>query len=244
MKALVAFLLVIATVPVAVLPQESRSAFEVASVKPNDSGSRASQTEFPPGGRFVSTNSSLRLLIRIAYSLPDYQVLSGEDWTRSAKFDVDAKSGNNASRNEIRAMLQTLLQERFKLQVHRETKQDSVYELVTAKGGPKFAPSSSKIGDPHDVTADRGVITSKGGELSQFIWFLTQILDRQVVDKTNLNGYFDFQFVQPRTALPTPDSQGPTMFDELQEQLGLRLEPGKGPVEFLVIDHAERATPN
>ena len=81
-------------------------------------------------------------------------------------------------------------------------------------------------------------------QMSRFVWFLTQILDRQVLDKTGLNGFYDFVFVQPRTVLPSPDSSETTLFDELKDQLGLRLEPIRAPVEFLVIDHAEKPDAN
>jgi uncharacterized protein (TIGR03435 family) len=186
----------------------------------------------------------MRLLVRIAYRLPDYQVTGGEDWTRSSKFDVDGKSETKRPVDDIRLMIRSLLQERFKLQLHYVVKQDSMYALTVSKGGPKFKAVPDNGTGQHIVSADSGRITGRNGEMQQFTWFLTQILDRYVEDRTELNGFYDFQFIQPRNTLPSANSLEPSIFDALQEQLGLRLEPVKGPVEFLVIDHAERPSEN
>jgi uncharacterized protein (TIGR03435 family) len=237
-----AFILMVST---ALIGQSRVSAFDVASIKTNNSGKSSSNMSFPPGGRFSATNVWLKLLIRIAYGLPAYQVTGGEDWTSSlTRFDVEAKSDTHPSRDEVLLMIQTLLAERFKLRIHRVVREDALYALVVSKGGPKFKAVPDNGTGRHMVEAGQGKIIAQNGEMSRFVWFLTQILDRQVVDKTGLNEFYDFQFVQPRTIFPTPDSSDPTMFDELQEQLGLRLEPTKGPVEFVVIDHAEKPSTN
>jgi uncharacterized protein (TIGR03435 family) len=219
--------------------------FEVASVKPNNSGNSGSNTSFPPGGRFSAKNVWLKLLMRIAYGLPAYQVTGGPDWTGSiSRFDVEAKAGSSASHDDVLRMLQSLLAERFKLQFHRTMKEDSAYALVIVKGGPKFKAVADNSTGQHSVEAGQGKIIAKNGEMSRFVWFLMQVLDRPVIDKTDLNGFYDFVFVQPMTILPSPDSSQPTLFDELQDQLGLRLEPIKAPVEFLIIDHAEKPSEN
>jgi uncharacterized protein (TIGR03435 family) len=225
--------------------QPPRPAFDAAVVKPDKSGNPGSNTSFPPGGRFSATNVWLKLLIRIAYGLPAYQVTGGEDWTSSlSRFDIEAKADGNPSHEQLLAMLQTLLADRFRLKFHWVTKQDSVYTLVIAKGGPRFKAVPDGNNGLHSVEASRGTITAKNGEMSRFVWYLTQILDRQVVDNTGLNGLYDFSFVVPSTILPSPESAGPTIFDALQDQLGLKLEPGKGPVRFLVIDQAEKPPGN
>jgi uncharacterized protein (TIGR03435 family) len=219
--------------------------FEVATIKPNNSGNSGSNTAFPPGGRFSAKNVWLKLLIRIAYGLPAYQVTGGPDWTGSvSRFDVEAKAEGNVSQDETLRMLQTLLAERFKLQFHHIKKEDAAYALVTGKGGPKFKAVADNGTGQHFVGAGHGKITATNGEMSRFVWFVTQVLDRQVVDKTGLNGFYDFVFVQPATIFPSPDSSQPTLFDELQDQLGLRLEPIKAPVDFIVIDHAEKPDAN
>jgi len=178
--------------------------FDVASIRPNDSGGSGSNMQFPPGGRFRATNVWLKPLVRIACGVPVYQVTGGEDWTSSlSRFDIEAKAEGDPSHKQVLAMLQTLLAERFKLQFHSVTKQDAVYTLMLAKGGPKFKAADGT--GASTVEASHGTITARKGEMSRFVWFLTQVLDRQVVDKTGLNGFYDFTFVQPSTILPTPD---------------------------------------
>src|SRR5262249_45657163 len=178
--------------------QNQPLAFEVASIKPNNSGTSGSNTSFPPGGRFSAKNVWLKLLVRWAYGLPAYQVTGGPDWTGSiGRFDVEAKAESSASHDEVLGMLQTLLAERFKLEFHRIIKEDSAYALVVAKDGPKFKAVRDNGTGQHNVEAGQGKITAVNGDMSRFVWFLTQVLDRQVVDKTGLNGFYDFVFVQP-----------------------------------------------
>jgi len=212
-------------------------------VKANTSGERASSTLSPPGGGFSARNASLKLLIRTAYQLSDYQVSGGPDWIRFDRFDIEAKSDLNPSQNEVRLMVQDLLQDRFKLKVHRATEQDTVYALVVAKGGHKMKAVPDDGSGRHLVGASQGHLFAKSGEVAGLVAFLTQILDRQVMDKTGLRGYFEFDFGLPATIMPSPDSTV-SIFEAIQDQLGLRLEQTKGPVEFLIIDHAERPSPN
>ena len=101
-------------------PQDSKPAFDAASIKPNKSGEAAASTLFPPGGRFSARNAPLRLLIRIAYGIVDYQISDGPDWIRFDRFDVEAKSEAGLSADVLRLMLQRLLEDRFQLKVHRE----------------------------------------------------------------------------------------------------------------------------
>jgi uncharacterized protein (TIGR03435 family) len=225
------------------MAQRTPLAFDVASVKANDSGERASSTLSPPGGRFSSKNASLKLLIRMAYQLSDYQVSGGPDWIRFDRFDVEAKSDANPSQDQIRLMVQNLLQDRFQLKVHRATEQDTVYALVVAKGGPRMKAVPDDGSGRHVVGAGQGHLFTRNGEVAGLVAFLTQILDRQVIDKTGLHGYFEFDFALPATIMPAPDSTV-SIFEAIQDQLGLRLEQTKGPVEFLFVDHAERPSPN
>jgi uncharacterized protein (TIGR03435 family) len=218
--------------------------FDVATIKPNNSGDSASTQFSPPGGRYVARNISLKLLIRSAYRLSNYQVSGGPDWIRFDKFDIDAKSEANPSPDEIRFMVQRLLADRFQLKVHNAIKQDAVYALVTAKGGPKIKAVPDNGTGQHNVGATQGHLFTTNGQISGLVPFLTQILDRQVVDKTGLIGFFDFNFALPTNILPSPDSSESTIFEAIQDQLGLRLDLTKGPVEFLVIDSVERPSEN
>jgi uncharacterized protein (TIGR03435 family) len=232
-------------------PQDPRGRFDVASIKPNKSGEAAASTVFPPGGGFSARNASLRLLIRLAYGLADYQISGRPDWIRFDKFDVDAKSEASPSVDVLRLMLQALLEERFQLRVHRAMKQDEVYALMIARGGPKMraVPDDGTDTNRQRNDAWRGVKAGQGhlfttkGEIAGLAAYLTQILDRPVIDNTDLNGFFEFDFALPQTIMPSPDSSV-SIFEAVQDQLGLRLEQTKGPVAFLVIDHVERLSEN
>lgn len=167
-------------------------------------------------------------------------------------------------------MLQALLAERFNLKIHRETKDEPVYLLVVGKNGPKFQNANS--GDTHtfpgaDGSAVRGQIalgagseggrTAKGHSVSMklFADYLSLVLGRPVLDRTGLTGAYDFtlEWTPDATQTPAPDPaiadsrpglQGASIFSAVQEQLGLKLEPGKGPVELIVIDHIEKPSRN
>jgi bla regulator protein blaR1 len=125
----------------------------------------------------------------------DYQISGGPDWIRFDKFDVEAKSEANPSVDVLRLMLQRLLEDRFQLRVHRATKQDEVYALVIAKGGPKMRAVSDDSTDTNGLRNDawRGVKAGTGhlftdkGEIAGMAAFLTQIMDRPVMDQTGLD---------------------------------------------------------
>jgi uncharacterized protein (TIGR03435 family) len=158
-------------------------------------------------------------------------------------------------------MLQSLLADRFQLTVHRETKELPIYTLVIAKGGPKLR--EAKPGDPGagDMKGSQisGDLTAQAVPIATLVQSLTQMLGHPVSDKTELKGVYDFKLqftpddrLQPpsgappnfRFPLPPADSNAPSLFDALQEQLGLKLESGKGPAEVMVIDHVERPSEN
>jgi len=210
--------------------------FEVASVKPNNSGTGHSDVD-TDGNLLRMKNVTLKACILWAFSVTDAQV-SGPSWLDSERFDITAKT--ESGKPEPR-MLQAVLAERFKLAVHRETKEQTLYELVVAKNGVKLKKS-----DPgeDDMTSRRGHLTATRASMQRLASFLggpNVRLGRPVVDKTGLDGVFDF------TLDWTPDSDAeksaghaPSIFVALQEQLGLRLEARKGPVEVLIVDHVER----
>jgi len=218
-------------------------AFDVASVKPTRNGRNAegfsrSSVNVPSPGRFLATNSSLDECIRWAYEVKDYQI-SGPDWLNSdaASFDIEAKAPPETPIAQIRLMVQTLLAERFKLRLHRETRMLSIYVLVAGKNGPKL-----QAGD-----ADGRMGTSTGGgrmvahhvSMAQFAYQLSREIGRPVFDKTGIEGAFDItlEYAPVNSADAGPR---PSIFTAIQERTGLRLEAAKGPVEILVIDHMEK----
>ena len=239
-------LLTLATISSA---QSKPAVFDVASVKLNKSGDLRSSTLFPPGGRFSAKNASLKLLIRLAYGFADHQISDGADWIKSDRFDVEAKSETNPSEVEIKEMVKGLLEDRFQLKVHRATKQDTVYALAVSRTGPKIKRVPYDHADRlrndawHGVKAAQGHLFTTEGAIAGLVAYLSQILDRPVIDRTGLDGVFEFDFTLPATILPSPDSSV-SIFEAIQDQLGLRLEQTSGPVEFLIIDHAEKPDAN
>jgi len=184
--------------------------------------------------------------------------------------DVDALK--KLSPEQRRTMLQPALADRFKLKVHSETKQLPVFELVVAKGGSKLkeaAPGDTYangikgvdgVGRAGTMRMGPGQLTGQGVPIATLVNLLAQQLHQTVIDKTGLTGKYDLELTwtpdqgsdpmfkgtdgAPQKADPAPDSSGPSIFTALQEQLGLKLQSTKGPVETLVVDHIEMPSEN
>jgi len=245
----------------------------VASVKPNQSLEVGTTLGFQPGGRFVGMNIRLRALIAAAYGtpqpLPIYRIIGGPDWVDTEPFDVVAKSdagGLEAGWSVKRGlMLRALLADRFHLQVHWETRDQPAYALVPArrdrKLGAQLQPSSaddcaSASENPRDAV--RAMVATRGGATTMHITAKCMLLERLarllenplrrvVVDRTGLAGTFslDLDFAAG-VASASADSVGdtPSLATALQEQLGLKLDSIRAPVDLLVIDRVERPTPD
>jgi bla regulator protein BlaR1 len=220
--------------------QSELPSFEVATVKANHSGSMAVNLRQRPGGGLLSTNASLHMMIQNAYNLRPFQVVGGPSWLNVDRFDINAKA-TGATPEQVRLMLQRLLAERFKLAVHRETRELPLYSLVVAKGGPKLSASKVDTTEINGNPADDGTTEVKFQKvpMSMLARTLARMLQHQVSDGTGLTGEYDFtlRWVPDQLGAEEP---GPSVFTALQEQLGLKLESHKGPVEVLVIDHVER----
>jgi uncharacterized protein (TIGR03435 family) len=240
---------------IAFAQQPDRPSFEVASVKLDRSGTSGASFQFAPGGqRFAGTNTTLGALILLAYKLTPSR-LSAPMHLPAEYYDVDAKTEKAVSSDQMLLMLQALLADRFKLKLHWETKEMPVYALVLTKGGPKFRETETGgEGFPQGSRGSRGQTILQNAPLSYFAWSLSLAVDRPVVDRTGLTGRYDFEYSyrrepgglvrnpQEHEAAAAPDA--PSIFDAIQEQLGLKLEPQKGPVEILVVDHVERPDAN
>ena len=232
-------------------------AFEVATVKPVD-------PDHPEAGRyyrmesaerFVAVNYTLKLLIAAAYDLNPKTISGGPSWVDSAKYDVVAKTpgGVRPERTEQMAMLRALLADRFGLKFHREGKVFSIYELQVAKGGPKLKASAAGPDALPQVIStvypDRVKLPARNVSMGDFVAMMQRaLLDRPVVDKTGLTGRYDFDLTwapdetqfggeAPKMA---DDVASPPLFTALPQQLGLRLEATRGPVNALVVDKAEQ----
>jgi len=231
----------------------AQTEFEVASVKPNTSLSTDSNFNRMPGGGISAINVTLRDLITFAYDIRDYQLSGGPNWLGKDRYDLVAKSnhddpaGPQAPFEEafrlIRLKMRALLADRFKLAIHTETREMPVYALVIAKNGPQLEESKSQDLTIHGQT---GHLVCKKISMKAFAErALSNRMGRTVVDKTGLSGEFDFEvkYLEDRGAASS-DASGPDFLTAMQEQLGLKLEPQKGPVEVTVVDRAEKASAN
>jgi uncharacterized protein (TIGR03435 family) len=277
---------------------DEHPAFQVASIKPSpaildDPTHHPMGVGYKPGGRMTSTNASLKLLIQFAYANHDdprsghwmpllaSRIVGGPAWIDTPGYDIEAKPESNTDPKHAWLMLQTLLADRFKLALHRETRELPVYALTASKTGLKlpapkdascisFAPGETPRGFPGKVDcgyvsgpfseATPGLLHVRGRKvhMSDLIRELSSVLDRPVLDKTGFTGEFDLDLsFTPDEALQGFGGQGdpvgarlatdpnlPNIFAALEEQLGLKLAAAKGPVEVLVVDHAERPTEN
>jgi len=233
----------------------------------------------------VDTRQSLGLIQRAYVRFAgghtnSWQVLpikGGPAWIHSDMYQINARAQGSPSREMMQGpMLQALLEDRFKLSIHREVKEGPVYELTVARGGPKFkrSPEGGCVQMPLTVPVPtpppgqryckviinllKPAVDAEGSTVVEFSKLLNIVLDRPVVDKTGLTGRFDIHLEFARDeatpgmrgpgpdepAAPVSDRTGPTIFTAIQEQLGLKLEPRRGPNEFLVIDHVERPSEN
>ncbi|HWF07171.1 MAG TPA: TIGR03435 family protein [Bryobacteraceae bacterium] len=242
--------------------------FEVASIKLSRNPEPGGNVEITPG-RFKGTDLALQWLILTAYRIKSSN-LSGNlpDWTISERYSIDAKTDDASGENRILSALQTLLIDRFHLKEHREMKEEPVYFLTIAKGGVKM-PAGSCVPVKKDLpnecysvrseglvqTLDwRGVTMSdpSGVAYRSLAWALSGPLRRTVIDKTGLTGTFDVHLRWSRDPEPAAvgqqvepaDPSAPAISEAVEKQLGLRLESGRGPVEYLVVDHVERPSEN
>lgn len=231
----------------------AQPSFEVASVKPADPAHRGLALDKLPGGRFQASNVSLRLLLKEAYGMRDFQIEGAPGWFDSARWDVSAKSEKASSDEEMNQMLQSLLAQRFQLKLRQEQREFQVYELRTAKNGPKLKEAES--GESQIGVRIHGVghLTGTKASMEQLAETLSDVrlngrpmLDRPVLDGTGLKGVYDFTLEWTPDLAPVDGAAagGPSIFTAVEEQLGLKLETGKAPVNVFIIEHVEKASAN
>jgi len=232
-----------------ILPTISAQSFDVASVKLHPGVVTFSSDPAIHGRTVTATASKLRDLIEYAYAVRSDQISGEPTWAASDHYDLDAKAEgeDTLTTAQSRQMVQALLADRFQLKVHRETQDVPIYALVIGKGGPKFQPSAPDASGGYSVRAgDNGLhMEVKRGTMEQLARQLSNTAGRPVMDKTGLTGNYAYTLDWfPADRTPPPDLDAPSMFAALQEQLGLRLESTKGPMEKLVIDYVEKPTEN
>lgn len=251
---------------VAVTAQAAEPSFEVVSTKRNVSGAFPVGPEARRGGSFVAINATLERIVRFAFDLPEYRIVGGADWVRRDKFDVGARSGRDASAQEIQRMVQALLKDRFQLVVRREQRQAAIYTLAVARDdkrlGPNIRPAAAGCaapGAPEPTMEER--LTPNGGAsprrtcapMAALVSSVSDALQGPVDDKTALTGLWDYELSYTgerrrrnasAVAVAQDPNDAPTLFTAVQEQLGLKLETDRGQVEFLVIESAAQPLEN
>ena len=250
---------------------QQKMEFEVASIKPNNSGGHGIQIMMSPG-RFVAKNVTAKILIMQAYNVKDFQVTGGPAWISSDHFDLDAKTGGEeepkdakptkeqmmAKAEQTRLMMQSLLADRFKLKSHDESKEAPVYALVVGKNGPKLKPTEPGTEGRQMMRMGHGQLSAKKVTMDALANQLANHVGRNVVNKTGLSGEFDvdlewspdpnqsgpFGGPPPGEAPPPVDSSGPSIFTAVQDKLGLKLEASKAAVKMIVVGSIEKPSDN
>lgn len=232
--------------------------FEVASIRPTMPGAEEGGLHPAPGGkRYVGANWLLRDYLSVAYQVKPSQIVGGPGWVDSEPYDLNAEAERPSSIEDLHIMLQNLLTERFKLQFHRETKEMQAHFLSVNKDGPKNMKvrENPSGGDQNfNIHAEQFLHetwTARCASMDYFTFVLSRLFDRPIINQTNIAGCFDFE-VKFTQELPLGmregqvvngvpiDASGPTIYQALTNQLGLKVESRKGPVQTLVIDRAER----
>ncbi len=241
--------------------------FDVASIRQNTTSTDGHNHIYNDHSEshFRTVNVSLKDLVQYAYGLPKSQILGGAPWFDTTMFDVDSKSDATVdaqlkalpdaeARKQKQLMVQALLADRFQLKTHQETRELPIFNLVLAKGGPKFKPSEAN-GTTVSTNTGGGIqrihVQGSDNTIELLARELAALLGRVVVDKTGIGARYDLTLRWTPDDRPAPMLNGapypnppPDIFTAIQEQLGLKLEPAKGPVPVLVIDHIEMPSEN
>ena len=246
--------------PVTPMAADANPGVEVATIKP--SKPEAQGRAYTMKGRDVITfNTTLADLITECYGLHARQVIGGQPWMETDKYDltIEADVPGAPSFAQSKVMIQKLLADRFQLKFHHEKKELSAYVLTLGKGEPKLAKSEvGENGHPSLFFSGLGTLPARNSTMEEFAGVMQgAVLDRPVVDQTGIKGRWDFtlkwtpdesQFVTlrpPGSMLPPPkDDAPPDLFTAIQQQLGLKLEATKALVDVMVIDHVEKPSPN
>lgn len=220
--------------------------FEVAVIRPS-AAAPAAGTSFNvfEGGRLRITNEPVKLLIRAAYELQNAQIAGGPAWLHSDRYDIEAKTGRleKPDRVQLKPLLQSLLAERFGLRFHREMRELTVYALTVAKDGPKFKQADGDVSAMNThAGSGKSQLVATGLSMELLASYVGNRIGRIVVDETDLPGSYNLTLEwAPDDA---SDSAAPPLSTALREQLGLRLESRKKPVDVLVIDQLQRPSEN
>ncbi|SRR5579871_658763 len=270
MRSTAAFLaVVLGALSLAAQTDSKKLNFEVASVRATDTppqpGEFGGIRALPGGQTYVARFVPLKLMMKLMYKISDAQIVGGPDWINTDRFDVRAKSEQPTTLDNLHIMFQNMLVDRFQIKFHKETRTMQAFFITVDKGGSKMKVNEEP--EPFEIPIQRTgggpppappEFTGHRVNMEYLSWFLSQQLngaqqiDKPVVDQTGLKGFYDFKLtyapdlsgrVGPNGELP-PTFDGPALGEALRQQLGLKLESTKGPVEVFVIDHVEKPKEN
>ena len=237
--------------------QTAATSFDVVVIKPNKSGDRGSDINFSDTGSLSVVNVPVKSLIQVAFKMRRDLVFDVPKWAAEDRFDIEAKlvdpdpAAMAAETSEQRlARLRTMLADRFQLKTHTEMRILPLYELVVSRSGPKMTKLDPAAEVPTAIRGGRGDLNGVGARMDMLASVLSNEISSVVVDKTELEGRYDFHLkwnVNETASAPRADSgadEAPSIFTAVQEQLGLKLQPVKGPVQVLVLDKVERPSEN
>jgi uncharacterized protein (TIGR03435 family) len=236
----------------------ARLTFDVATIKLSQPGATGlfGIKPLPGGDGYTASNVPVKLIFALMYKVPIRQITGGPDWLATEGYDIEARADHSYSIDDLHLMMQNLLADRFNLKFHKETREGPVYALTVDKSGLKMKPDGTGQGMTIPIVpGGAGKVVGTRVPMQYLGWWLGQQLQndgRPVIDKTGLDQSYDFTLsfmpqLPPnasRDSLPPELQELPSIFDALKEQLGLKLEPEKGPVEYYVIDQVERPSPN
>ncbi len=238
---------------------DASTVFEVATIKPSNPD-QPGKLLTVKGRQVITINTTLNDLITFAYDLHARQITGGPEWMSAEKYDVTGQPEGQGqpSMRQLKALVQTLLADRFKLTFHRDTRELPVYAIVVGTGGPKLTKNDSNpSGLPSLLFRGLGVLPAVNATMADLAGVMqTAVLDRPVVDKSGLPGRYDFtitwtpdesQFSGLGIRVPPPSGDPnapPGLFTAFQEQLGLKLDSTRAPVEVLVVDRVEKPSAN
>jgi uncharacterized protein (TIGR03435 family) len=245
------------------MPADANPGFDVATIKPSQPNRPGKGFGFR-GRSFLTFNTNVNDLIAFAYGLHAKQIIGAPDWFGADLYDIDGVPDveGRPSHRQMALMVQKLLADRFKLTFHHEKRELSVYILTVAAGGPKMEKTSVPAGDPTQGFGFRalGDLSVRNLNMADFAsWMQSGVMDKPVVDQTGLTDKYDFhlkwtpdesQFAQFRgagvTVPPSTDDPNapPSLYTAIQEQIGIKITPGKAQDDVIVIDHVEKPSAN
>ena len=235
--------------------QAARLTFDVASIHRSDANDSTGGIKPLPGGNgYMVQNIPVKLMISLMYKVPMRQITGGPQWLESERFDIQAKTDRPYSIEDLHIMFQNLLADRFGLQFHKESREGNVYALTVDKPGLKMKPNTSEQDFKIPVNfGPNGSVIGTRVPMPYLCWFLSQALqadERPVIDRTGLQGNYDFTLSFAPQRLPGATHDGadpldrPSLFDAVKDQLGLKLESTRGPVDIYVIDRIAEPSDN